>query len=183
MNIQTLSKLTKIPEPNIWNAYPIGSHVYGTNTETSDEDYLVVSSVSQGKQDLVSASGINVIVHTLESWIKSLNQDISILSLECIFLPDQKKIKEDMKVGWIAKPKDIFQVASEKSLKDWKKAKTKFEQQETLQGKKKIFHSLRLLSFAEQLVLDHKITDYGSANGYWMDLYTDPRRSRLLESL
>ncbi len=174
MDIPTLSKLIKIQEDQILNAYPAGSHVYGTNNESSDEDYLIVSGIIEQRQDMFYNDRINVVIHSVGSWRKSLKEP-SILSLECIFLPKEIKLKETLiSTNFNNKPIDICKSALETSLRDWNKSKTKFESGLTEQGKKKIFHSLRILLFAEQIILDKTIKDYGAASKYWLDLYTDP---------
>lgn len=85
-----LLDILKVSDAEVHSAFRVGSWVYGCATESSDEDFLVV--LHQGKRDLVFRPGINITVHTVESFEASLAGH-SMFALECLFAPKEAQMQ------------------------------------------------------------------------------------------
>lgn len=155
----------------VLNIYPYGSFVYGTNTEISDRDYVIVLKSlrlpSGGfKSNAISSkvSNIQGILYSYSGFINAIDT-YDMTALESIFLPDDKIIQKtkdfpirkwnekEMINNIIKKASNSFYIAEQQSKNDQK-----------LQSKKGIFHSIRILMFGLQLKRNLKITDYSEAN-------------------
>lgn len=155
----------------VLNIYPYGSHVYGTNTLLSDSDYVIVTKSlklpSGGfKSNAISSDKSNIqgILYSYSGFLNAIDT-YDMTALECIFLPEDKIIQKtkdfpirkwvekEMVDSVIKKASNSFYIADQQSKNDQK-----------LQAKKGIFHSIRILMFGIQLRNNMKIVDYSEAN-------------------
>ena len=152
------------------NIYRYGSHVYGTAGPQSDVDVLMVSNIEEPYNQF-SYKNFGCTVFSVEEFVKRLDEhDISML--ECIFLPDNLIIKNEMdfRVSIKIDKYKLRNAVSKKASNSFVKAKKKFtveEDKNIYVGKKSLFHSLRIPIFGKQIAEYGKITDYGAANHYW----------------
>jgi predicted nucleotidyltransferase len=197
MSYQRMLQVLKRPDSAVFAAFRVGSRVYGTASEGSDEDFVAVLGDRKAKQDLAFASGVNVVIHGLATFEQAL-ADHSLFALECLFAPAEHRLKE-------AKPAFAFKLNKRKLLDsaqgrsdaDFAKAKKRFVD-ERGPSTKKLFHSLRVLMFARQVASKGRIVDFTEAAPLWTEMRNQteteagwddfernygPRRDALLEEL
>jgi predicted nucleotidyltransferase len=164
--LDRIIKCSKIHPSRVFNVYIFGSRLYGTSSEESDWDIIMIAKNSVEALEIKSDE-LNIHIYTPDKFISDLKWH-RINNLECIFSPDWAKLKEDIKF-------DTFKIdliklrhaSSHLSISSWIKSKNKIESGEYYSGLKSLFHSLRILIFSIQIVKDKKITDYESANSIW----------------
>lgn len=155
----------------ILNVYPYGSRVYGTNSYSSDYDYIVIANSDITCRQFDTHDGnLSVHVYNPEYWKHALEEH-KIFALECEFLPDnliiQKDINFSFQLNKSALRKEISSVASN----SWVKAKKKIEVENDFYiGYKSLFHSLRIPKFGIQIAKTGRIHDYGEANSLWKEI-------------
>ena len=171
-------RLLKCAPQEVCSLYRSGSRVYGCQNENSDEDFVAVVSKPGAVQDLIFEKGLNIIVQTRESFHESL-KDHNMLSLECYFSPQRFHVK-DSTIKWNLKldVRLLRNQAIEKSRSDLMKSQKNW-MEEPEASKKKLYHSIRVLRFALQIMTHRKIINYGESNELWEDLQT---RGDTLES-
>jgi len=155
--------ILKAKDAEVHSLFRVGSRVYGCATEASDEDFLVV--LFKGKQDLVFRPGINITVHTVESFQAALDRH-SIFALECLFSPPETRLKSGRPFPFKLDRKKLIERATETSASDRRKAEKLFTA-EWEPSKKKLYHSIRVLMFARQILDKGRIYDFGEANTVW----------------
>ncbi|CAF1324250.1 unnamed protein product [Rotaria sp. Silwood1] len=177
-------------ENSVANIYNYGSWVYGTNTPTSDRDLMIVTR-STDKDPLKFDPDFDyfhqfelhklwnkydVCIHSVENF-EILLQKNYLLAIECIFLPNEFKIKEeiDFRPIYLEKYYDKFrlkQVAFYENLTAmnmfnannnssyYRKRSSRSSQSNKDYLFKNLFHGFRYLDFAEQLIQTRSIHDY-----------------------
>ncbi len=146
-----------------------GSRVYGTASETSDEDFVAVLARRDARQDLAFGPGVNVVVHGLDTFRDAI-ADQSVFALECLFLPPDHRLKEARPpFAFALDRKKLAASAGGRSAADFAKAGKRFAE-EPAASKKKLFHALRVPMFALQIARAGRIVDYGEANGLWREI-------------
>ena len=158
-------------EEEILAIYPYGSRVYGTASENSDYDYIVVTKgafLKSGafKQNAISSDDrkIQAVLYSRTGFIDALN-NYEMGAIECIFLDSsqvllskwpfriQKWDTKEMADKVIQKASASWHIASRQSKDGFKAI-----------AKKGIFHSLRILMFGLQLKEYQTIYNYSEAN-------------------
>jgi hypothetical protein len=151
--------------------YPYGSRVYGTASESSDHDYIIVTKgafLKSGafRQNAISSEDkkIQGVLYSRSGFTDAIN-NYEIGALECLFLDPsmvilskwpfkvQKWNEKEMIDKIIQKASASWHIASEQSKGGWKES-----------AKRGIFHSLRILMFGIQLKENQKIVDFTEAN-------------------
>jgi hypothetical protein len=152
---------------NPLNLYRFGSHVYGTNHEGSDEDFIQVTLEKE------ITDNINIHSFTVTEFQSMLNNhDIEIL--ECYFLPEEFKLKETYKEFTLSLDLGKLRVSiSTITSNSWVKGKKKL----TVMGDydkytaiKSIFHSIRILGLGIQIATHQRIIDYTEYKWLFQDL-------------
>ena len=154
--------IKQIDLTKVKNVYVYGSYVYGTNTETSDIDYIIVYDQDTDISDTIIATmGDTTLNATLisPSYFQKMIDKHSIDSLECMFLRSDWTYKTldftfNLDLGTLRR--SISAVCSN----SWVKCKKKFTDGEDYIGKKSLFHSLRIADFGIQISKHGKIIDY-----------------------
>lgn len=150
---------------NVLSCFYYGSRVYGTFNEKSDFDFIVVTNQ---KED-IAFHHCDITAYTKEEFEEKIQQhEISIL--ECLFLPTEKIIKNEVQWTFHKDLGLLRKSISEKSSNSWVKCKKKFLVEQDYNpyiGKKSAWHSLRLLDFGKQIAVHNQIIHYSSMN----DLY------------
>lgn len=156
--------------------YPFGSRVYGTNSEQSDFDYVVVMRPGKLKAETIYNNGEHHYqVYSPEEFLYKIKSH-DIQALECIFLPENQLRKKDgfnwQKEFNLDKTK-LRESISTISNNSWVKCKKKlivsgdYDKHAAL---KSCFHSIRILDFGIQVARHGGIYNYSSKNYIWTEL-------------
>jgi predicted nucleotidyltransferase len=158
----------------IKNIYVFGSRVYGTSTLESDYDVIVVAN-SMNETTEIRHEDLNIHVHTPDKFIRDL-KELDMHNLECIFAPDRAKIMEKVNyadANFKINPEQMKYKAMSQSFNSFHKAKMKMYDADVHVGAKSLFHSLRILMFAKQILKYGRIDDFSEANEFWSEIKTD----------
>lgn len=162
----------------VMNCYRYGSRVYSTFTEHSDWDYIIVSNEVTNKiEGLASEDGsIHATVYSPAAFQEEIHQhEISVL--ECLFLPIEHVLKEQIKFPFQVDVIRLRHSVSAKASNSWVKAKKKLEVDKDynpLIARKSLFHVFRILCFGLQIAKEGRILNYSEANFYWVEILTLP---------
>lgn len=193
--IPAILKELNLNENSIVNIYNYGSWVYGTNSATSDRDLMIVTRTH--KPPLSYSDDLNyfhdfelhklwnaydVCVHSIENFEKLLENNY-LLAVECIFLPDQFKIKEEIDFRPIYLEKyynsqRLKQVAfyendtairmfdlDDDSIYPRRSTRSSANGQSNSEFLfKNLFHGFRYLDFAQQLIEKKSIENFHSVS-------------------
>jgi len=156
-----------IPE-RIWNIYMYGSRVYGTHRNDSDYDFVVTAS-SLHKHKEINDGEFNVHIWTLDAfrdmvWMHDMG------ALECFYAQQSAIILEKSPIKFRYSAHKMKWAALSKSHKSWVNGKIKLRECDILRAQKSIFHSLRILDFAKQILSHDKIVDFSSMNHIWKEI-------------
>jgi len=149
----------------VHNIYVFGSTVYGTNSEKSDIDVIMVANNSVEAIEL-KLEKYNIHIYTPDKFREDLEWH-RINNLECIFAPTWAKIKENIKYELDIDFPKLRHATSHISSNSWVKCKKKLEIRDYHTGIKSIFHSLRIPLFATQVATKGTIYDFEVANHIW----------------
>ncbi len=157
-----------------------GSHLYQTNHQDSDFDFAVVTK-SLTKQEHLKDISINF--YSENDFNDLLDQE-EISILEWFFAPEnfifKTKNLPDHKIDLIQLRKSV----SAKSNHSYSKAHKKLTVEKDLDiyvGQKSLFHSIRMLDFALQIVNHGRIQNFTNSNHYWYQIKTISDWSELKE--
>lgn len=171
ITIDIICESLSLSKDDIFNVYPYGSRVYGTDTEDSDYDFVIVykrSLLPSGsfKDNAISSEDrtIQATCYSRGGFIDAIN-NFQISALECIYLPDELIIQKKFpfkiqKFDERALIKNIIKTASF----IWYFAKLSYKDEDIERSKKNIFHALRILDFGIQIKQHGKILDYSKSN-------------------
>ncbi|CAF4407096.1 unnamed protein product [Rotaria sp. Silwood2] len=182
----------KLNENSVVNIYNHGSWVYGTNSPTSDRDIIIVTrSPSQNPLKFYDDfdyfhpfelhklwNQYDVCVYSIENFEKLLEKNYLII-VQCIFLPDEFKIKEEIdfrsvylekyynkfrlkQVAFYEMNRDINLYESN-NFSNYPKRSSRALETKQLRNDylfKNLFHGLRYLDFTEQLIQTRSIHDF-----------------------
>lgn len=168
---EQILKVAGLTEQAVSAIYLFGSRVYGNISEQSDYDYVIVGKGLKYRE--VSEGDINI--HILSDHLFQANlDDFDMRALECALAPKEAKILEKNKHKFKIKDKGKFR---DKILfqvnKNWRLAKKKLEEGDVYGGKKRIYHTLRIFKFADDLVTKNKIKDWGAATDLYKEVMED----------
>jgi len=194
MDRSTISLILKelnLHENSVANIYNYGSWVYGTNSPTSDRDLMIITRST--KDPLIFDDDFeyfhnfelhklwnqyDVCVHSVENF-EILLQKNYLLAVECIFLPNEFKIKQEIdfrpiyleKYYNILRLKQVafyenytaikmYDVNDESIYRQRSSRSTESNQSNNDYLFKNLFHGFRYLDFAEQLIQTKSIYDF-----------------------
>ncbi|CAF1560049.1 unnamed protein product [Adineta steineri] len=173
--LQTLN----LKEEDVTNIYHHGSWIYGTNSPTSDRDLLIVTrslnniplkfwsdfDYFHDFQCLKLWDQYDIGIYTTENFEILLEKNY-LICVQCIFLPDEFILKNeiDFKSIYLEKYCNTIRIklgAFYEMYRDWKLYKP---ENNSLSRRdyifKHLFHGLRYLDFAEQLIQTQSIHNY-----------------------
>lgn len=167
-----------LEDKDVLLVFPYGSRVYGTHSEKSDHDFIIVVNDDSHDRDSLESSyhNFNATIYSKNSFREKLIEH-KISALECYFLPKEKLLKSGFCYPFRVYPKMLRESISEKASHSWVKAKKKFEvvqDRNVYTAKKSLFHSLRIIDFGIQIAKEGRIVNYGSSNDIWEDVITNP---------
>lgn len=159
-----------LTDENILNVYQYGSRVYGSHTEDSDYDYIIVV------KEHIDVDDIDYHVYT-EKAFKMAIYEHDISALECIFIPEEFKLKEtiDYKQFFELDKTKLRTSISTIVNNSYVKAKKKLiiaGDYDLNCGIKSFFHSYRILNFGVQIALKGSIYSYSGCNWLLNELRT-----------
>jgi len=171
-----------IHDKDILAIYPYGSHVYGTNTINSDEDYIVVvkDDISIPNDTIKINEQIDMTIYNENSFIDKIKQhEISIL--ECLFLPKgQTEYNINYSDYFVLDLSKLRSSLSAKASNSFVKAKKKIAKGDFYIGRKSLWHSFRIIMFGIQIAKHRKIIDYTVANYLYDDIVNNKDKSKYL---
>lgn len=151
---------------NVLCIYRFGSHVYGTNNEFSDEDFVVIlKEYHESKSDNIH--------HFSVVQFQDLINRHDVQALECIFLSTHLILKQDRKFIFFLDKYKLRTSISTIVSNSWVKGKKKLiinDDYDLNLGLKSIFHTLRILDYGIQIAEHNKIINYSSMNYVLDDL-------------
>lgn len=174
--------MINLENENILNVYQFGSHVYGTATPQSDDDYIVVV------KEYEESPSIDIHYMTVSAFQTGLD-NMDIQCLECYFLDQKHILKETVQFNFTLHKTNLRVAISTVANGSWIKGKKKLTvmaDYEKYLAVKSIFHSLRILDYGIQLAEESKIYDYTSSNyilNDLMKLYNQYERNELWETI
>lgn len=184
MNTFCLKNL--IQSPDVLCIYMFGSHVYGTATEKSDEDFIVIT-----VDDKLFQSGINLKgddgdfnFYSREAWEKMCIAN-HINCLEIDSLPPEFRIKEEQKFDF-----DIDLVHLRKSISatvsnSWSKCHKKLvveKDYDPVSAKKSLWQCFRICEMGIQVAKIGHITDYTAMNFLFDEIMNSPNDWEFLKA-
>ena len=193
--IQSILRELNLNEYNVANIYHHGSWVYKTNSPTSDRDLIIITRLPQ--QPLIFHDDFDyfhefelhrlwnkydVAVYSIENFQILLEKNY-LITVQCVFLPNEFKIKEDIDFRKIYLEKYYNQLRLklvvlyelDRYLNMYKTGSYSHQltpsskSLQTSQSRmdyifKQFFHGLRYLNFVEQLIKTRSIYDYTSVS-------------------
>ena len=208
--IASILRELNLNEDSVANIYNYGSWVYGTNSETSDRDLMIVTR-SPSKPPLTFREDFDyfhdfelhklwnqydVCVHSVENFEVLLEKNY-LLAIECIFLPDEFKLKEEIDfrsvylekyfdpvrlkiVAWYENGTAISVYHSDDESETFPRRSSTWDTEDPT-GRmylfKNLFHGFRYLDVAEQLIRTRSIQDFRRVSDIFQqmkDLRGDP---------
>jgi predicted nucleotidyltransferase len=168
-NVPTFDEVCKAVNKRpefIKGCYIFGSRVYGTASENSDWDIILVANASSPDVEYnVDKFNIHIIVPDL---FEKLVRDNHIKAIECIFAPEWAQLKP-YPIEFVFKPDSFRHNISHTVSNSWVKSKKKLTQGDYYIGIKSIYHSLRIASFGIQFAV-HRDIVFSTMNWMWDDL-------------
>jgi predicted nucleotidyltransferase len=165
-NIEDILKAAKMHKSRAFNIYLFGSRVYGTNSEDSDWDIIIVGNNSVESIE-IKHELYNIHVYTPKKFKEDLDWHTP-KNLECIFAPDWAKLKEDIKFELKIDHSKLRHATSHVSSNSWIKAKKKLLVADEYKiGVKSLFHAIRIPMFSEQIATFGRIADFQCSNWIW----------------
>jgi len=166
---ESVRRLLRVPDSAIHSLYRCGSRVYGTSNARSDEDFVAVLAGPNAKVDLVLGDRRDIIVHTEASFREALARH-SVLALECFFVAAEHRLKETRPgFAFVLDRHRLAAAALGRSKSDFDKAARRFADEPSA-SKKKLFHALRVASFALQIARHERIVDFAETNSLWRQI-------------
>lgn len=185
-SIRSILQALNLNENDVTNIYHHGSWVYGTNSPTSDRDLLIVTHSFNQKplefwfdfdyyhehQSYKLWNQYDIHIYTVENF-ELLLEKTFLIAVQCAFLPQEFKIKEeiDFQKIYLEKyfnPFKLKQSAFYEMYRHWKLYKPENSSlpldEERLSRReylsKHLFHGLRYLDFVHQIIQTQSIHDY-----------------------
>ncbi|TRZ81618.1 nucleotidyltransferase domain-containing protein [bacterium] len=165
-----LAELNPIKARNI---YVYGSRVYGTNRPDSDTDILITACTMDARQEFNNGK-YNVHIVTPDIFEDRLRRH-EMQQLECIFAPSKAIIQEkvDYRSSFELGRNRLKKMSLSQSAHSWYQAKMRIKDGDIERGAKSLFHSLRILVFAEQILNEGCIFDFSEANMWHEEIMED----------
>jgi len=166
ISLSRILDASKIHPSRVKGCYVFGSRVYGTASEDSDWDIILIANTSTYEIEIKSGD-LNIHVITPDIALKYAKEN-HIKAIECIFAPDWARIIE-FPFNFVYKENSFRHNISHTVSNSWVKAKKKIEQGDYYIGIKSIFHSLRIANFGIQYSKSGSI-EFDSCNWIWNEI-------------
>ena len=150
----------------ILNVYLFGSRCYGTASDKSDYDILIIAKTISPEKEIV-IDNFNIHILTVDRFMEGLKNH-HIRNIECLLSP--YILKEDVKIPLEINIKGLRHSVSHITSNSYVKSQKKINQGDYYIGIKSLYHSLRISMFGKQLIENGIITNWQCANYIWEDL-------------
>jgi hypothetical protein len=170
--IEEVIKATGVHPLKVKNIYLYGSRVYGTSRTGSDYDIIFIAShllAHEEKRATVNGVLLNIHIITPDKFLADLKIH-NIMNLECLFAPEWARLQEKLVLPNEINPKKLVKNNLAQSYSSWQGGKMKIQSYDITRGSKSIFHALRMLMFAAQILEHGKIVDYSEANTLYPEI-------------
>jgi predicted nucleotidyltransferase len=164
--IEDILKVANVHPSRVKGCYFFGSRVYGTASETSDWDVILVANSSSPEREFKSEL-LNVHVIVPDLFTKYVH-DNHVKAIECIFAPEWAVLKA-FPCEFVYRERSFRHNFSHTVSNSWVKCMKKLAQGDYYQGTKSIFHALRIADFGVQFATQQKI-DFASSNHVWEEI-------------
>jgi predicted nucleotidyltransferase len=168
--IKNIYNILPVNEKSVKNIYMFGSRVYGNYHDLSDYDFIVIGDTLKYQE--ITKGDINIHIFNNNLFQRNL-EDFDMRAIECVMAPSNAKLKEVTKFKFKMNKKKFRESIFFQVNKNWRVGKKKFADGDVYGGKKRIYHSIRILLFAIQLLKKNKIVDWGEANQYSVVIKND----------
>ncbi len=150
----------------IRNIFLYGSRVYSNNRVDSDYDIIIIGAALLEHNEMtaeIDNCRLNIHVITPDKFKRDLeNHDI--MNLECFFSPTWARFQEKESLKFVLNKKKLAKNIIAQSFNSWRGGKHKLNEGDIYRALKSIFHSLKMLIFAIQIMEYGKIVDFTAAN-------------------
>ncbi len=164
--LEAACDIAKVHPFKVKGCYVFGSRVYGTASEQSDWDIILVANAPSYEVEVKDKDfNIHVIVPDV---FEKYTRDNHIKAIECLFAPDWARIL-NFKTDFVYKGPSFRHNISHTVSNSWVKCKKKLDQGDYYIGIKSMFHSLRIADFGIQFAKNREI-DFSSSNWIWDEL-------------
>lgn len=164
--LEEIIKAVGIHQLKVKSVYLYGSRVYGTQTSESDYDIILIAGhLLEHEEKKMTVNGVKLNVHiiTPDKFLADLVKH-NIMNLECLFAPDWCRLQEKFVLPKDINIKKLIKNNLAQSYDSWRGGKMKLENYDIYRAQKSIFHSLKMLMFANQIAEHGAITDFSAAN-------------------
>lgn len=148
------------------NIYLYGSRIYGTNRIDSDYDIILIGAALIEHNEIQTKIGdciLNIHTITPDKFKRDLESH-NIMNLECFFSPDWARFQEKESLKFVLNKKKLAKNIIAQSFNSWQGGKFKLNEGDIYRGLKSIFHSMKMLIFAIQIMEHGSIVDFTAAN-------------------
>jgi hypothetical protein len=155
-----------IKEP-LTHVFAYGSHIYGTNTEKSDEDFIVIVRSDEIVDYGIHEDNRNIFVHS-DTLFQQMIDDHKVQALECIF-------SHPHSFTFTLNPEKLRSSFSAVVSNAMSKARKKLKPGEHFNSyiaKKSLFHGIRILDYGCQIAEHGKIINFQSANNHFHNIFS-----------
>jgi predicted nucleotidyltransferase len=157
---------SKIHPSRVKGCYVFGSRVYGTSSDNSDWDIILIANTSSYEVEVKSVD-LNIHIITPDIALK-YSKDNHIKAIECILAPEWAILKK-FEFEFIYKEDSFRHNISHTVSNSWVKAKKKLDQGDYYLGIKSLFHSLRIANFGIQYATSGEI-QFDKCNWIWQEI-------------
>jgi predicted nucleotidyltransferase len=166
-NAEDIIKAVGMHPLKVKNIYVYGSRVYGTARPESDWDIIIVgmnlNEHEEHRHTLEDGTLLNIHIYTTDRFKRDLEMH-NMMNLECVFAPEWAVLQEKMDFGFELNKKRMVKTLLNASYNSWSGAKRKLNECDIYRGLKSVFHSLRILIFANQIAEHGNVVDFSEAN-------------------
>lgn len=168
--LSEIIRISKIHPSRVHNVTIFGSRIYGTSTDKSDYDIIMVANNSVESTEIKHPI-YNIHIYTPDKFKADLDWH-RINNIECVLAPEWAKLKEKIPYKFELDANKLRHAISHVSSNSWVKCKKKLtlgDDEDYQVGVKSLFHAIRIPIFATQII-ESKEIDFSSANHIWDDI-------------
>lgn len=163
IDIKDICDKLELDIKKVSNVYKYGSHVYSTDTEYSDTDYIIIyRQIDYQMQYHDRNPDVQATLYNIPGFQLALDAQ-ELTAIECFFLIENDKI-EKVKFNYTLNLQKLREKISANVSNSWVKAKKKIYDGDTYIGQKSLFHCFRMIYFGTQIAQYGKIIDYTGVN-------------------
>lgn len=172
MNLKIVLDRLKLQDKDVLNVYVMGSRLWGTVTNSSDWDILIVHQCSDAPGHKTAHCGdIDASLLHCDEYRKRLSEH-HFLEIVTVWMPLEYVWKEkfDPKTVFNLDPQVLLASVFTESERDWTMAQKVIRKAEQMRGAKIIVHCFRELLLSTQIVEQGRIVDWRVATHYYDEM-------------